>query len=973
MLTLTIQTLHLMADLDEVEFCDLEKLRPFRQTIQLVDSGDGFTEMVPPEPEIRHIWPSEKASLFYLFSRPTIKNKVWIYETMKGETYRLEAKIDNFPCFELGVKEVREPFEHRFYLKTSLGGIYMFAEYDTNWKLLKNLETHQGRNEIYTPLKTFVVLELKPAKIGLTLRLGTYEPFENCAGAQTRLVWLMNSLQNLRVSSSMRKDLAMLDGKISHKILREQCRRLSDDASPTYVATYYSIDRARITPSGAHLGTERPWSVKGIPMRGIRVDGSTSIPLPQPFGAVTRIRLEGISLSGRDEFNLTLMTRSEEAMNEVFWGPGNAQLPYPEEQALPYEFAKVRINQSLFHELCPRGTQSIEWMVIEPWYGRIRTSNGVIVAMNVWDSWENARFITELIIDKSGEGRRDMRIEKLAFEQPQDKEEVGEVLRAIHEERPLPGATPKFGRACWTKVHGFATSSYYVHLEQPDRCIKWDEENHRVKKKTESIRSALTSYTVQLLYDDFGDELVNATGTVIGHIQAVTFSRKARRMTDLELDCPRQSTEEGETMRIGFVVDRVKDQIQYISRWEDRWVRYLGETNQVAFVPLSDTTTQRWASTPGYCPPERTTVDFAYSLDTRRLQVVANDTDELILDVTLEKHPIWLGFEVFTDPNATRCVGCFVHVQIDRRGVDINRPMHWPSNDSAVNQWSQVHFPRQANSKAAWYAWVDVTQKFERRVALTPSPKNLQRRLVELTRKLANPNNISVVVAGAAAYCPPGQYMPYGTPAVCVECPPGTQSRILYENTSFPVHVCQQCPKGTYQDIPGQTKCLPCAQGQTTPTRGSWSRGSCGPNVTTDGMFVSHSHSIPMAGKPYVMVELPSKSKEQTYDWTKDEDEDEYQDIEGPGELNMVSTGRLVFNMVSLVLLLGCVMAFAITSKGYMLIWITRKARYRRTISTEQSKSSTTGKTGGSIKKSESSAELSRRVRTLTSDSSLSG
>lgn len=118
-------------------------------------------------------------------------------------------------------------------------------------------------------------------------------------------------------------------------------------------------------------------------------------------------------------------------------------------------------------------------------------------------------------------------------------------------------------------------------------------------------------------------------------------------------------------------------------------------------------------------------------------------------------------------------------------------------------------------------------------------------------------------------------------------------------------------------------------QQESTPKRGSWSRGSCGPNVTTDGIFVAQSGGMPALGKPYVMVEMPSSSKEQTYDWTNNAEEKEFQTIEGPGELNMVSTGRLVFNMISLVLLLGCVMAFVVTSKGYMLVWITQHSRYR--------------------------------------------
>ncbi|KAF8570067.1 hypothetical protein P879_03597 [Paragonimus westermani] len=959
------------------QHCDMRKLRPFRQTIQLADSGDGFTEMVPPDPEIRHIWPSEMASLFYQFSRPTIRNKVWLYQTTEGESYRLRRQLEDFSCFELGEKETRDPFEQSFYLKTSLDGIYMFAEYDTNWKLPKNLKTHKGRNEIYTPLKTYVVLELKPAKIGLVLRLAGYEPFENCSGAHEKMEWVMKSLQNLRATSSKRPDLATVDGDVQYEVIGEHCRQLSDDSSPTYVSVYYNIDGARITPNGFPYNQERPWIAKGEPIYRLKGDETIVIPLPQPFGSVTRIRLNDFTLSPKDEINITLKTRSEEAMSEAFWGPGNEKLPFPEEQATPYVFATVRLNQTLFHEVCTQGKHKLDWMLIEPMYGRVRTSSGVMIAMNVWDSWVNAQFVTEVIIEKTGDSRKDMKIGSVVFEQPQHPEDVNEMLRLIHEQRPLPGAMPKFGRACLTKVHGFATSSYYVHLERPSKCIEWDRTQHSVYKKTGSIRSALTSYTIQLLYDDFGDELVNATGAIAGHIQLVSFSRKSRKMTHIELDCPKQNTQEGETMRIGFVVDRIKDEIQYLARWEDRWVQHLGYTNQVAFIELNETNMDRWASTPKMCPPERTMVDFVYELDTRNLRVKANDTDKMLLNATLSKHPMWLGLEIFVDQNAPLCVGCFVYVQIDRRGVHHNRPTQWPAVDFAVNEWSQIHYPRQANSKAMWTAIVSISQTYEKRVALEANPKNSQRRLLEITRKLANPINLSVALVGAASFCPPGQYMPYGTPAVCVECPPGTQSRILNENTSFAVHVCEQCPRGTYQEIPGQTKCNKCAPGQTTLGRGSWSRRSCGPNVTTDGIFVSNTRGVPIKGEPYVMVESSSTTKDQTYGWTKDEDEDEFQTFEGPGELNMVSTGRLVFNMVSLVLLLGCIMVFVATSMGYMLIWVSQKTRRRRPTMSDKSRSTENtpndpGRRQYTWAVPDSTGELTHRFRDRASSNRLS-
>ncbi|THD20531.1 hypothetical protein D915_008823 [Fasciola hepatica] len=900
-------------------------LSSMKQTIRLVDSGDGFTEMVPPEPQLIHIWPNERAILFYQANRPTTQNKVWLY-TPPGQEfgYRLKESVS---CIEQGTRYIPDPHEETFWINTSESGSYMFAEYDTNWKLAKTTGKHYGRNELYNPLVTFMVLSLEPANIGLTLKMTQFEPFENCTGANEKTEWVFRTLFNMRMFRSVRTDKAMLDGNLTHKVIETKCHLLSDDESPVEIFAYYNIDRTRITSNGVQAHKERKWAVKDKQLDDIQFRDRKEITLPQPFGAGVRIRLVDIILPPISGLRITLITRSEEGMSEGFWGPGNVEPPFPDEQIMPYPFAVVDLNRTIFHQLLANNKSILDWMLIEPYYGRLRTSTGLMVPFNVKDRWVNGQFLTALKFEAIGNEADPINIRHIIYERPQHPTDVGEILRVLHTERPLPGATPLHGRACLSTVHGYYTSTYHVNLEKPSQCIELDKTDHRVYKKTGSPRSPLTSYSIQLLYDDFGDELENATGVVTGHVQMISFPRK--HQTHLtEFFCPMRTIgEDGEVMRIGFVVGRNED-VQYISRWENRWVRYHSTTGKVFHMELEGQ--DRIAeSLPGFCGPERSSIDFVYNLETKYLQVVANDTRHTLVNVTLSRHPMWLGLEMFTDPKVPRCEGCYVNVFIDRRGVHLPYATRWPTVDSSINDWNQIQYPKQYNSKALNIEVVNVVQKFEIRSALFPSPKNLQRRLIELTRKLANSVNISVTVLEANAHCPPGQYMPYGTPAVCVKCPPGTRSQKLTQNTSFPVYVCDLCPRGMYQDQPGQEDCKRCDPRQSTPRKGSWSRGSCGPNVTTDGIFVAQSGGMPAKGEPYVMVELPSSSKEQIYDWTTHAEEKEFQTIEGPGELNMVSTGRLVFNMISLVLLLGCVMAFVVTSKGYMLIWITQRTRYR--------------------------------------------
>ncbi|TPP58918.1 hypothetical protein FGIG_04515 [Fasciola gigantica] len=503
-------------------------LSSMKQTIRLVDSGDGFTEMVPPEPQLIHIWPNERAILFYQANRPTTQNKVWLY-TPPGQEfgYRLKESVS---CIEQGTRYIPDPHEETFWINTSESGSYMFAEYDTNWKLAKTTGKHYGRNELYNPLVTFMVLSLEPANIGLTLKMTQFEPFENCTGANEKTEWVFRTLFNMRMFRSVRTDKAMLDGNLTHKVIETKCHLLSDDESPVEIFAYYNIDRTRITSNGVQAHKERKWAVKDKQLDDIQFRDRKEITLPQPFGAGVRIRLVDIILPPISGLRITLITRSEEGMSEGFWGPGNVEPPFPDEQIMPYPFAVVDLNRTIFHQLLANNKSVLDWMLIEPYYGRLRTSTGLMVPFNVKDRWVNGQFLTAL-----------------------------------------------------------------------------------------------------------------------------------------------------------------------------------------------------------------------------KFEAIGNE----------------------------------------------------------------------------------------------------------------------VTVLEANAHCPPGQYMPYGTPAVCVKCPPGTRSQKLTQNTSFPVYVCDLCPRGMYQDQPGQEDCKRCDPRQSTPRKGSWSRGSCGPNVTTaDFVWLNPWNAKPRRNR-YVDGRIAIKQvKNRLYDWT---------------------------------------------------------------------------------------------------------
>lgn len=371
-----------------------EALRPMKQSIRLIDSGDGFTEMVPPQSELIHIWPNERATLFYQSNRPTKKNTVWLYKPPEGEYgYRLSKSIS---CIEQGVRQIQDPYEETYWINTSQSGSYMFAEFDTNWKLGKSAETHHGRKELYNPLISFMVLPLVPASVGLTLKMSHYETSENCAEANTRFDWIIQSLRSLHAFRSLREDKAMFDGKLESVVMESKCHMLSKDESPTEIFAYYNIDRARITPQGVQPDKERAWAIKDKLSVETEFRGSKEIQLPQPFGAGVRIRLKHVQVPSSAGLQITLMTRSEESQSEAFWGPGNVEPPFPEEQITPYPFAVVDLNPNIFHQLIADGRPEVDWILIEPYYGRLRTSTGLTVPCNIKDRRSNGRYLTVL-------------------------------------------------------------------------------------------------------------------------------------------------------------------------------------------------------------------------------------------------------------------------------------------------------------------------------------------------------------------------------------------------------------------------------------------------------------------------------------------------------------------------------------------------------------------------------------------------
>ncbi|CAL8071731.1 unnamed protein product [Calicophoron daubneyi] len=877
------------------------------------------TGLLPPIPQSVHLWPTETTVLAHKLKMPTSPNKVWLYQPEDSAESEAHYVDSAFHCIEIGTKREETISTETYWLTTGKSGTYWFTEYE-NGTMGKST---QEKGELYVVLATFIVSAMKPASIGLTLRVTSYEPRIDCKGSDGKVKWVLNALQSIRMFRSVRIDKAMLDGDLSEsEIVKSECYPLPDDDYPLQIMAYYNIDRARIAPGGILVDDERPWNLKAEVPDGIEIKKSATIKLPHPFGGGTRIRLSNFNLPPDIGLQFELKTRSEEGESEGFWGPGMVDPPFPDEQVLPYDFATVTLDDKTLRKYCADENDHIEWMLIEPYYGRIRTATGYLIAMNVKDKWINGEFLTELVVRLLGNENHTMVIPKISFEVPAHPEDIYEIIQVLRAPHPLPGATPKWGRACLSTEHGFSTSSYYINLRHPKECIDLDDKKYNVRKKTGGPRSGLISYSIRMLYDDFGYELEDAKGFVTGHIQMVSYSRQAQQSDGHCL--PRLTPTTGEIMRLGWLVDARTGDLQYLSRWEGFWVNHYPVNDSSFNINLDYLNRLGYSKT--HCGPERTEMDFVYDLETHRLRVVANDTNSVLVNATLNKHPIWLGLEMFTDPTV-ECEGCFVYVHIDRRAVRHRYQMRRPMVNSATNDWHQIHFPRQADALALNIQTVKVIQTLPFRSAMLPSPANLQRRLLKLTRKLANPLGLSIAVLGAASICQPGQFMSYGTPAVCVNCPPGTKAMKYDQQSYFPVYLCEVCPIGTYQHKAGQPDCTPCKKGMTTPSKGSWTRKNCVPNVTED-VFVTKTRAILKSGEPYKMVELASESSEQTYDWTKDEEE-EYQTMEGPSELNMVSTSRLVFNMIILVLLLGCIMAFVVTSKGYMLVWISDKARHR--------------------------------------------
>lgn len=102
--------------------------------------------------------------------------------------------------------------------------------------------------------------------------------------------------------------------------------------------------------------------------------------------------------------------------------------------------------------------------------------------------------------------------------------------------------------------------------------------------------------------------------------------------------------DDGEVMRIGFIDGRNRD-VQFVARWENRWVHYQPSTRKVVHLELEGQDRAAEA-VPGYCGPERSTIDIVYNLATRHLSLVANDTRHILVNVTLSGHPMWMGLEV---------------------------------------------------------------------------------------------------------------------------------------------------------------------------------------------------------------------------------------------------------------------------------------------------------------------------------------
>ncbi|VDP96695.1 unnamed protein product [Trichobilharzia regenti] len=365
------------------------KLDGLEQTILWSTAAD-FSRI--QSPKMINIWPGERINLTHHIMHKSNLSKIWLWQT--GENfktgYRLQETVE---CFTMKREIQYNPYREIYNLLIHKDGIYALAFKEVDWQA--NIE--KGLHETYIPLAIYTVSVLKPASIGYTLRLIAYHSDDQCYDIQHKTEWIFQALSKNKLES--KENTKLLNSKFEYKTLETRCSQLPNDDSPIQMIYYYNINRLKVTPNGYTPASERPWKLI-TSYKSYVIKESLLINLPREFGMAKRIRLENIQVPFGDGLKITLKSISDEGVSEGLWGLGHVTPPFSDDRILHQIYAVVKLNSSLYDLLREKPDElNIQWILIEPIYGRLRTSSGITVQMNQYYHWTNAQYLTQLEIN----------------------------------------------------------------------------------------------------------------------------------------------------------------------------------------------------------------------------------------------------------------------------------------------------------------------------------------------------------------------------------------------------------------------------------------------------------------------------------------------------------------------------------------------------------------------------------------------
>ncbi|CAH8440676.1 unnamed protein product [Heterobilharzia americana] len=366
----------------DISDCQLNGLE---QTITWSKSAD-FSRI--NHPKTINIWFGEKINLTYRDNHKRKLPKTWLWQTGHNfnEGYRLTESIE---CFVIENRTHLEPYTEINSLLIHKDGIYVLALIESDW----HVHVQIGLQESYIPLAIFIVSVLKPVSISYTLRFITYHSDHECYDAEYKIWWIFQVLLNNKLLNIQNKPL--LDSKFQYKTKEAKCLRLSNDDSPIQIIYYYNINRVKVTPNGYTPASEAQWKVIKS-YKNYTIEENYTVDLSTEFGIVMRIRLKNIQVPFGNGMKITLKSISDEGL----WKLGHMTPPFTDDKLLHQVYAVVRLNSTIYNLLREKPDQlNIQWILVEPLYGRLRTSNGITVQMNLYHHWTTAQYLTKLEIN----------------------------------------------------------------------------------------------------------------------------------------------------------------------------------------------------------------------------------------------------------------------------------------------------------------------------------------------------------------------------------------------------------------------------------------------------------------------------------------------------------------------------------------------------------------------------------------------